>query len=346
MSLEKAKSLVRGVLFWPNMNANLNNFIESCQACLKYHRQNTKEPLVPHEIPTLPWYKIGADFFDFDNKKYLVIMDYLSKFIELIPLNSSTAAAVIDHFKITFSRHGITNELVTDSGPPWDSYAFKEFTKLWEFKHVKSSPYHSQSNGQAESAVKICKNIFRKCKESGTDPRLALLHYQNTPKDSLEPPSTLLMSRRLKCVLPIIPTLLKPKFVNIKHQRKILQHRQSVYKHCYDRSVKPLSNLIPGQSIYFRKTPISNWLPGKIVKVLDSRTYLIENSEGSTYRRNRKFIIPQPESILKETVSSDCQNNLSFTIPFTPAKSHEQVIKTKSGRIIKPPRRFTFSDYK
>lgn len=45
----------------------------------------------------------------------------------------------------------------------------------WVFEHQKSSPGHQQTNGQAESAVKMAKNILKKAKESKTGPYLAIL---------------------------------------------------------------------------------------------------------------------------------------------------------------------------
>jgi len=42
------------------------------------------------------------------------------------------------------------------------------FAKQWGFNHVTSSSYHSQSNGKAESAVKIAKGMLKKVTITGT----------------------------------------------------------------------------------------------------------------------------------------------------------------------------------
>ena len=53
------------------------------------------------------------------------------------------------------------------------------FAKEHGFTLIKSSPYHSQGNGKAESTVKVAKNILKKSRHE--DPYLALLAYRNTP---------------------------------------------------------------------------------------------------------------------------------------------------------------------
>ena len=56
-----------------------------------------------------------------------------------------------------FACYGITETVITDNGPQFRSKTYEDFAKKWEFNHVTTSPYHSQSNGKAETAVKIAK---------------------------------------------------------------------------------------------------------------------------------------------------------------------------------------------
>ena len=53
-----------------------------------------------------------------------------------------------------FARHGIPEQRISDGGPPYD----------YGFHHIKSSHEYPQSNGFAESQVKILKNILKKAK--------------------------------------------------------------------------------------------------------------------------------------------------------------------------------------
>ena len=57
---------------------------------------------------------------------------------------------------------------------------------------MTSSLYDSKANGQAESAVKTCKHIMRKCIDSGSDPFLAVLDHRNSVTGTAVQPGTAL----------------------------------------------------------------------------------------------------------------------------------------------------------
>ena len=79
--------------------------------------------------------------------------------------------------KKNFARLGIPQVCVSDSGPQFISHEYSQFASEYGFK---SSPYHSRSNGKAEFAVKVAKNILTKAHQE--DPYLVLLAYRNTPQ--------------------------------------------------------------------------------------------------------------------------------------------------------------------
>ncbi|KAL5473908.1 hypothetical protein EMCRGX_G028474 [Ephydatia muelleri] len=70
---------------------------------------------------------------------------------------------------------------------PWSKWCtqmvvpslFQAFSKAWEFVHT---PYHSQSNGKVESAIKIVQRLFKQ----SSDPYMALLEWRNTPTVGLD----------------------------------------------------------------------------------------------------------------------------------------------------------------
>ena len=58
------------------------------------------------EIPLLPWQIIASDVLEHKNQNYLVVIDYYSKYIEALKLNSKTSYDVIRCLNEIFSRHG------------------------------------------------------------------------------------------------------------------------------------------------------------------------------------------------------------------------------------------------
>ena len=136
-----------------------------------------------HTVPQLPWTRVSVDLFQLQGKKYMVIVDHFSDFIELDYLKNTSANTLINTMKKNFARRGIPNECVCDTGPQFVSFENKTFAKEYGFISVTSYPYYSQGNGKAESVVKIAKNILTKSEQD--DPYLSLLAYRNTPHQGL-----------------------------------------------------------------------------------------------------------------------------------------------------------------
>ena len=88
-----------------------------CATCHQLQPQNQREPLQSHEIPELPWLKLGTDIFELHGQSYLLIVDYLTKYPEVLNLPDKTAHSVIQKMKSVFSRHGIPKQLVSDHVP-------------------------------------------------------------------------------------------------------------------------------------------------------------------------------------------------------------------------------------
>ena len=114
--------------------------------------------------------KVGSDLFECDGAYFLVTVDYFSNFFEWDHLRSKTSDEVIGKFKSHFVRYGVPEQLITDNGPPYNSGAFCEFSKKFQFEHITSSPGYPKSNGKAENAVPTAKRLMKKAKESARDP--------------------------------------------------------------------------------------------------------------------------------------------------------------------------------
>ena len=174
--------------------------------------------MMPTKLPQRPWEKIASDLFEFKGKTYIIVVDYFSRYIEILKLSTTSSASIITALKSIFSRQGIPNVLVTDSGTQYASQEFHEFSTSYNFNHQTSSPYHPQGNGKAERAVRTVKSSLKDCK----DPHLALLSYRTTPLPfcnySL---AQLLMGRRLHSAIPILPEALVPNWPDLKQFREI-----------------------------------------------------------------------------------------------------------------------------
>ncbi|UYV69971.1 K02A2.6-like, partial [Cordylochernes scorpioides] len=204
--ITKTRLRARETVWWPGISEEIAETVRKCSVCIQ-EAVSKHEPLIPTNFPTRPWQKIGMDLFKFENKWYLVVIDYYSRFPEMIQLDRLTASVVVRSCKSIFARHGIPETVVSDNGTQFGAAReFANFARQYGFTHVTLSPRFPQSNGMAEAGVKIAKLILKK----NQDPSPGLLEYRSTPLENGYSPAELLMGRKLRTTLPIAPENLNP----------------------------------------------------------------------------------------------------------------------------------------
>ena len=211
----------------------------------------------PHDVPNLPWEKVGVDLFVLERQSFMIAVDYYSGFFEVQDMTCTTSTCVITVFKSWFSRHGIPVTVISDNGPPFNSEDFTKFSKECDFHHTTSSPYHAQSNGRVENAVKTCKSLLKKARADKREPLLAKLEWRNIPSEGLNAsPAHLLYGRRTRTHLPAVAKkLLVPHVITgVPEKIKVKKQKQKFY---YDRHTRELPKLCDGDAITMQ-------LPGKI----------------------------------------------------------------------------------
>ena len=262
------------------MTSEIKDYIAKCTVCATYQREQPKEPLISHQIPTRPWETVGCDIFHFEDKSYLCTVDYYSSYFEIDTLTNKTASQLIHILKKHFSRHGIPNKLVSDNGPPFNSYEFEQFTMSYEIEHVTSSPHYPQSNGKVENTIKVAKNLLKKSKTAKTDIYLALLEWRNTPSEGLESsPSQRMFGQRTRTLIPATSELLKQKLVD-DIPGKLLKKKKLQAKY-YNYGAKELPHLSNGEVVRVKPTGRSSqWHKAQVKQQVDVRSYEVRMEDG------------------------------------------------------------------
>ena len=258
LGIVKSKQLARDLLFWPGMTSQIEEMIKQCPTCQMNRKAQPAEPLISHYIPDQPFAKVATDLFELQGKTYMLCVDYYSKYPDIALLPGTTSRSTIAALKATFARFGIPDEVISDNGPQFSSFEFKKFSDHYGFKHTTSSPYFSQSNGQAERCVQTVKNVIKKAYKSGQDPNIALLNYRNAPVDGVnKSPAQLLMNRRLNSRIPTNPQLLKPNSFPSVHKKLI--HRQKKQKLYHDRHASNTMCVLKSGDTVRYKTHQGEW---------------------------------------------------------------------------------------
>lgn len=302
-------------VWWPSISRQIEELVSSCEICLR-NRSNFVEPMLPSDVPTRPWSIIGADLAEHQGKTYLVVQDYYSKFPEIEKVNRITSEEIIRKLKGIFSRHGIPDVLRSDNGSQFSSCEFKQFSRSYGFKWVSSSPEYQQSNGQAESAVKLLKRILKKNPE---DIDLALLSYRNTVRNCGASPAQLLYGRSLKDRIPIIEKKLKPRLPNHSRIRERMQVEKEKQKSNYDNRHRVQERKEPriGDRVWI----INMQKEGRIDHKTDQpRSYMVNTEDGGTVRRNSRHLQPLPEAA-KESATTTIPVEEPVTRPIRERKT-------------------------
>jgi transposase InsO family protein len=235
MGTEKCKKRAQDVLYWPGMNSQIEEIVLKCPTFLEYRRSNQKEPMIVQPTPTIPWDTVATDLFYWNNSNYLLVVDYFSRYFEIAKLPDIKSSTVVTYMKSIFARHGIPREVKSYNGPQYTSQEFGKFSKEWNFQHNTTSPYHPQANGLAERSVQTVKNLLNKANRDGKDPYVSILEYRNTPIDQIGSPAQLLVSRRLRSVVPTTKSLLQPKVIDEDLASSKLITKKTFQKLYYDR---------------------------------------------------------------------------------------------------------------
>ena len=209
--ISKSRERAKQSVWWPGLSKQLEETVQKCPVCIKFQIPRA-EPLLSSEIPRLPWQKVGTDLFEWEKSNYLLVVDYQSRWIEIVRLPQTTSRSIVNHMSSIFARYGIPELVVSDNGPQYSSDCFKEFARTYGFQHVTSSPHYPQANGEAERAVQTIKGLLKK----SPDPYLALLAYRATPLALGYTPSELLMGRKLRTTVRMIRELRKPAVPNLE----------------------------------------------------------------------------------------------------------------------------------
>ncbi|XP_062702030.1 uncharacterized protein K02A2.6-like [Aedes albopictus] len=219
--MQRMKSLARSFVFWPNMDADIEDYVRRCSNCAAASKAPVKTTLSSWPIPSMPWSRLHVDYAGpIKGKMFLVIVDAYSKWPEIYATSNSTATMTIKKLKECVSRFGCPLTIVTDNGTQFCSEAFSKFCQQHGIDHVKTPPFHPQSNGQAERFVDTLKRALLKIGGEDVEDALQIFFqtYRCTPNPSLSDnrsPAEVLLGRKTRTVFDLMkPPISQPTQIN------------------------------------------------------------------------------------------------------------------------------------
>ena len=108
--------------------------VKQCLSCAKDSTPR-EEPMIPTPLPDYPWQRVGTDLFYHKGTNYFLVVDYFSRYPEILKFTSTASHGVIQALKTVFSQHGVPETVQSDYGPQYASQEFSEFVKAYNFSH-------------------------------------------------------------------------------------------------------------------------------------------------------------------------------------------------------------------
>lgn len=164
----RMKAIARSFAYWPRIDHDIEEHVNGCNPCQSVMKNPTKNELESWPIPTKPWSRIHVDLAGPINNTYLfILVDAYSKYLEVIPVKTISSSNIIRILEEIFGRLGNCETIVSDNGTQFTSKLFEEFCAINNITHLRTAPYHPQSNGQAERFVDTVKRALKKMSPDG-----------------------------------------------------------------------------------------------------------------------------------------------------------------------------------
>ncbi|XP_029141278.1 uncharacterized protein K02A2.6-like, partial [Protobothrops mucrosquamatus] len=208
----RMKALARSHLWWPRIDRAIESQVHGCHACQQSRPEMPQAPVHRWEETHTPWSRIHVDYAGpFQGQFFLVVVDSHSKWLEVVPVSSTTAAKTIQVLRNIFAAHGLPDVLVLDNGPQFTSTEFQGFLRTNMICYAASAPFHPSTNGLAEQMVRVAKDALKKLTYGNWHHRLAdfLLAHRTTPCTATgKCPAELRWELKIVCCRRKIPRIL------------------------------------------------------------------------------------------------------------------------------------------
>nr|GEW96269.1 reverse transcriptase domain-containing protein [Tanacetum cinerariifolium] len=141
-------------------NYHAGNFIVKGMRCVSGKKLLTSSKLAtvdPPEDTTIPITPPKRG-----NKYILVVVDYLSKWVEVKVLPTNDARVVCKFLKSFFARFGALRAIISDRGTHFCNVQFSKVMLKYGVTHRLSTAYHPQTSGQVEVSNRGLKRILER----------------------------------------------------------------------------------------------------------------------------------------------------------------------------------------
>ena len=145
--------------YWKDMAKDVRSYIKKCKSCQERKNPVGKKvaPLQPFVVAQRPFDLVSMDILGplpttLNGNRYLLIFtDYLTRWVEAIPLVDQKAETIAREFVTQILlKHGVPTRLLTDCGSNFLSKMMRSVYEYFGIKKLSTTPYHPAGNGLVE----------------------------------------------------------------------------------------------------------------------------------------------------------------------------------------------------
>ena len=347
----KMKNRLRTKVWWPKMDRDAEQVCKNCHGCQVVGEFLAPEPMQRVEPPSGPWQDVAIDVLGPfpSGENLLVVVDYYSRFFEVVIMRSTTSQKMIEALMPIFTRYGYPFSLKSDNASQFVSEEFESFLASHGVQHRTSPPLWPQANGEVErqnrtllKSLKIAEAEGKKWKDELDK---FLLAYRTTPHSTTgATPAFMMFGRELRTKLPelrpnksVLDEGIRDRDWSRKLTGKVYADRR---RHAADNPVAP------GDTVLVKNTKLAGKLAPKfepkpyIVQTKEGQELTLKSSDGAVQRRNSSFVKPyrtpeEPESSTTAETTAD---------PVVSASAADATVTMETGsrpsRSVRMPARF------
>ncbi|CAN6580885.1 unnamed protein product [Malus baccata var. baccata] len=155
--------------YWPTLFKDARTYCLTCDRCQRMGNIGTKDQIPQQPLSFVEIFDVwGIDFMvpfppSYGFTYILLAVDYVSKWVEAKATHTNDSKVVADFVKTNiFARFGMPRVFISDGGSHFCNRTIEALLKKYNVTHKVSTPYHPQTNGQAEVSNREIKQILEK----------------------------------------------------------------------------------------------------------------------------------------------------------------------------------------
>ena len=164
-----ALKVLQSGFYWPTLFKDAGEICKSCDKCQRLGKLSKRHMMPLNPILVVEIFDVwGIDFMgpfpnSFGYSYILVGVDYVSKWVEVVPCRQNDHRVVVKFLKENiFTRFGVPKAIISDGGSHFCNKPFSNLLAKYGVHHKVATPYHPQTSFQVELANREIKNILMK----------------------------------------------------------------------------------------------------------------------------------------------------------------------------------------